>query len=104
MAQTDRSPIEEMRDAIARIERALLGDLITGSPGLVERQRKTEDRLDEHHRRLERQSERLHALEQAGSDRMRWTLRTVWEQGLRAGAAAAVGALAAIFANKPPHP
>lgn len=101
---TDRSPIEEMRDAIARIERALLGDLSTGSPGLVERQRQAEQRIEDHGRRLERHSDRLHALEQAGTERMRWTVKTVWEQALRAGAAAVVGALAAVFASKPPHP
>lgn len=103
MTPTDRSPIEEMRDAIARIERALLGDLTTGSPGLAERQRQAEGRIDEHGRRLERHSDRLHALEQAGAERMRWGIKTVMENALRAGAAAVVGAVAAIFASRP-HP
>lgn len=106
MHSTERSPIEEMRDAIARIERALLGDLSTGTPGLVERQRRVEDRLDDQHDRLERHSKRIYELEQAGSKRVQWGIRTFVEQAIRLAAAAVVGgltALAAIFASKP-HP
>lgn len=80
------------------------GDQMAGRPGLAAEHRQHSEQLTEHHARLERHSERLHALEQAGTDRIRWTMRTVAERGIGAGIAAAVGALAAIFASKPPHP
>lgn len=103
MQTDDLRPLEEIRAAIARIERALVGDLSTSTPGVLERQRKAEERLDEQQARLERHSTRLHALETAGGERARWTLRTILDGSLRAGLAAAIGAIAAILGARPPH-
>lgn len=95
-------------DGLTKSVQALLewaqGDQMKGVSGMAAEHRQHAEQLTEHHDRLERHSKRLHALEQAGTDRMRWTMRTVAERGIGAGVAAAVGALAAIFASKPPHP
>ncbi|MNK46805.1 hypothetical protein D3C87_655960 [compost metagenome] len=106
MAQTnDLSPIEEVRAATKRIERALLGDLATGQPGLLERTRKAEERLDRHSRRIHSLEEQTDALENQGTERMRWTIRTVADRAIGAIVSGAVGAFAALMATgRPPTP
>lgn len=94
MPQTDElRPLEEIRSAVQRIERALVGDLSTGTPGLLERTRKAEERLERH-------SKRIHNLEET----RRWTVRTVADRLIGAVISATVGAVAAVFALGRPHP
>ncbi len=94
--------IREIREALARLERALLGDIAT--PGMAERLRHVETRQVEQHERTERHSRRLLDLEQAGANRMRWTLRAIVERGIGVAIAAAAGWLAALSGPRPPHP
>lgn len=93
----------EAHAKLDRIERALMGDLSTGTPGYMERQRQTEATVLSHGTRLERHSQRIHALEEQGNERLRWTAKTFVERAIGALAAGAVGAVAALFAAKP-HP
>lgn len=96
--------LDDLTAAVKRLLEWAQGDQIKGIPGMAAEHRQHAAQLAEHHERLERHSKRLYALEQAGAERVRWTLKTVAEHAIRLASAAIVGAIAALFASKPPHP
>jgi hypothetical protein len=94
----------EAHEKLDSILEWIQGDQMAGVPGMAAEHRRHGERLDEHHDRLDRHSRRLHALEERGTEQIRWTVRTFAERAIGALAAGVVGAIAALFAAKPPHP
>lgn len=99
--------LDELTQAVKTILAWIQGDQMAGIPGMAAEHRKHAERLDTIEERVERHAKRLHALETASTERVKWGLRTFTEQALKVAASAVVGAitaLVAVFAAKPPHP
>lgn len=84
----------EAHAKLDRIERALMGDLATGTPGYMERQRQSENEIRDHAARLERHSQRLHVLEDRPAQASQWAVKTIAEKLATLAAAGLVGWLA----------
>ncbi len=94
----------EAHQKLDRILEWIQGDGLRGITGAAARILDLEERLDEQDKRINRHSERIRALETRGAEQLRWTVKTFVEKAIGLAAAGVVGALAAIFAAKPPAP